>query len=234
MGKPAVMGGFWGSHMGLIDLLLERDGNKWKSACRRRRGAADLRARRTTRTSRPVERRPDDRRRGEGRPRGDAGLRPPAGRQDLGAALLLFRAGRRRSRRCRSSARRRPGTSSRLIKGDRSGRTLPILSAAAPFKAGGRNGPDYYTDVPAGDVAIKNVADLYLYPEHRPRGGDHRRAGEGMAGDVGRDLQPDRAGQGRPDADQRRLPELQFRRHRRRHLQDRPQPAAEIRPEGKL
>jgi 2',3'-cyclic-nucleotide 2'-phosphodiesterase/3'-nucleotidase len=41
---------------------------------------------------------------------------------------------------------------------------LPVLSAAAPFKAGGRGGPEYYTDVPAGDVAIKNVADLYLYP----------------------------------------------------------------------
>jgi 2',3'-cyclic-nucleotide 2'-phosphodiesterase/3'-nucleotidase len=41
---------------------------------------------------------------------------------------------------------------------------LPLLSAAAPFKAGGRGGPDYYTDVPAGDVAIRNVADLYLYP----------------------------------------------------------------------
>ena len=31
-GKPAVMGGFWGSHMGLIDLLLEQDGGKWKVA----------------------------------------------------------------------------------------------------------------------------------------------------------------------------------------------------------
>ena len=41
---------------------------------------------------------------------------------------------------------------------------LPILSAAAPFKAGGRGGPEYYTDVPEGDIAIKNVADLYLYP----------------------------------------------------------------------
>ncbi len=41
---------------------------------------------------------------------------------------------------------------------------LPVLSAAAPFKAGGRGGPDYYTDVAPGDVAIKNVADLYLYP----------------------------------------------------------------------
>lgn len=41
---------------------------------------------------------------------------------------------------------------------------LPVLSAAAPFKAGGRGGSDDYTDVPKGDVAIKNVADLYLYP----------------------------------------------------------------------
>jgi 2',3'-cyclic-nucleotide 2'-phosphodiesterase/3'-nucleotidase len=41
---------------------------------------------------------------------------------------------------------------------------LPILSAAAPFKAGGRGGPEYYTDVAPGDIAIKNVADLYLYP----------------------------------------------------------------------
>ncbi len=29
-GKPAVQAGFWGSHMGLIDLLLDRDGNSWK------------------------------------------------------------------------------------------------------------------------------------------------------------------------------------------------------------
>jgi 2',3'-cyclic-nucleotide 2'-phosphodiesterase/3'-nucleotidase len=41
---------------------------------------------------------------------------------------------------------------------------VPVLSAAAPFKAGGRGGAEYYTDVPAGDIAIKNVADLYLYP----------------------------------------------------------------------
>ncbi|NHX28110.1 2',3'-cyclic-nucleotide 2'-phosphodiesterase, partial [Escherichia coli] len=40
----------------------------------------------------------------------------------------------------------------------------PVLSAAAPFKAGGRGGPDYYTDIPAGDLAIRNVADLYLFP----------------------------------------------------------------------
>ncbi|HEK9102435.1 TPA: bifunctional 2',3'-cyclic-nucleotide 2'-phosphodiesterase/3'-nucleotidase [Bacillus pseudomycoides] len=41
---------------------------------------------------------------------------------------------------------------------------LPVLSAGAPFKAGGRNGATYYTDIPAGTLAIKNVADLYVYP----------------------------------------------------------------------
>lgn len=40
----------------------------------------------------------------------------------------------------------------------------PVLSAAAPFKTGGRQGWNYYTDIPAGPLAIKNVADLYMYP----------------------------------------------------------------------
>ena len=41
--------------------------------------------------------------------------------------------------------------------------SLPILSAAAPFKAGTRGDATAYTDIPAGPIAIKNVADLYLY-----------------------------------------------------------------------
>jgi len=41
---------------------------------------------------------------------------------------------------------------------------IPILSAGAPFKAGGRGGPDYFTDIPEGKIALKNVADLYIYP----------------------------------------------------------------------
>lgn len=40
---------------------------------------------------------------------------------------------------------------------------LPILSAAAPFKAGTRGDATAYTDIPVGPIAIKNVADLYLY-----------------------------------------------------------------------
>ncbi|MDR7315056.1 bifunctional 2',3'-cyclic-nucleotide 2'-phosphodiesterase/3'-nucleotidase [Brevibacillus nitrificans] len=41
---------------------------------------------------------------------------------------------------------------------------IPVLSAGAPFKAGGRNGASYYTNIPAGTIAIKNVSDLYIYP----------------------------------------------------------------------
>ncbi|MGL5155880.1 MAG: bifunctional 2',3'-cyclic-nucleotide 2'-phosphodiesterase/3'-nucleotidase, partial [Aeromonas veronii] len=39
----------------------------------------------------------------------------------------------------------------------------PILSAAAPFR-GGRNGPTDFTYVPAGNISLRNVADLYVYP----------------------------------------------------------------------
>ena len=40
---------------------------------------------------------------------------------------------------------------------------VPLLSAAAPFK-GGFGGARDYTDIPAGPIAIRNAADLYLYP----------------------------------------------------------------------
>ena len=35
----------------------------------------------------------------------------------------------------------------------------PVLSAAAPFKSGGRQGWSYYTDIPAGPLAIKHTAE---------------------------------------------------------------------------
>jgi 2',3'-cyclic-nucleotide 2'-phosphodiesterase/3'-nucleotidase len=40
---------------------------------------------------------------------------------------------------------------------------LPVLSMSSPFK-GGSTGVTDYTDVPAGNLALNNVADLYLYP----------------------------------------------------------------------
>jgi 2',3'-cyclic-nucleotide 2'-phosphodiesterase / 3'-nucleotidase len=41
--------------------------------------------------------------------------------------------------------------------------SLPVLSTASPFKTGFAGGADF-TDVAAGDIAINNAADLYLFP----------------------------------------------------------------------
>lgn len=41
---------------------------------------------------------------------------------------------------------------------------LPLLSAVAPFRAGGRAGPEAYIDLPAGPLSFSNAAELYLYP----------------------------------------------------------------------
>ncbi|WP_168733129.1 bifunctional 2',3'-cyclic-nucleotide 2'-phosphodiesterase/3'-nucleotidase [Thalassobius vesicularis] len=41
---------------------------------------------------------------------------------------------------------------------------IPLLSAASPFRAGGHAGPDNYTEVPAGALTLRGLADLYQFP----------------------------------------------------------------------
>jgi len=41
---------------------------------------------------------------------------------------------------------------------------LPLLSASAPFKTGGRGGPGHYTDIPEGPLRLRNITDLYGFP----------------------------------------------------------------------
>jgi len=161
-GKPAVMAGFWGSHMGLIDLLLEKaDDGKWAIVSH-------------TAEARPIFERVE----GKVKPLVESVANVLAAAQDDHDETLAY-------------VRRAVGETAaplhsyfalvaddpsvqivniaqkwyleQMMKGTE-WEALPILSAAAPFKAGGRGGPDYYTDVPVGPVAIKNVADLYLYP----------------------------------------------------------------------
>jgi len=161
-GKPAVMGGFWGSHMGLIDLLLERDGNRWRVVS-------------TTSEARPISKRNEDRSvtalvesvpsvLASVQAEHDATLayvRRAVGKTS--APLYSYFALVADDPSVQIVSQAQTWYIAEMLKGtDYAG--LPLLSAAAPFKAGGRGGPDYYTDVPAGDVAIKNVADLYLYP----------------------------------------------------------------------
>ena len=41
---------------------------------------------------------------------------------------------------------------------------LPVLSAVSPCKSGGRSGPRHYTDVPAGEICVRHIADLHVFP----------------------------------------------------------------------
>ncbi|MFV0292001.1 MAG: bifunctional 2',3'-cyclic-nucleotide 2'-phosphodiesterase/3'-nucleotidase [Paracoccus sp. (in: a-proteobacteria)] len=161
-GKPAVMAGFWGSHMGLVDLLLEREGENWKIAGH-------------TVEARPIYERDADRNvvplvesvvaveesvAAEHQATLDY-VRQSVGKTSAPLYSYFALVADDPSIQIVTNAQRW------YIKQMMAGTPyegLPILSAGAPFKAGGRGGPDYYTDVPASDIAIKNVADLYLYP----------------------------------------------------------------------
>lgn len=162
MGKPAVMAGFWGSHMGLIDLLLEKDGNSWK--------IVDF-----TSEARPIYHRDDNR-----KIVADVSDKPEvlsAAKAEHEATLAYVRrpVGKTSAPLYSYFALVADDPSVQIVSNaqtwyikamlkDGPYKDYPVLSAAAPFKAGGRGGADYYTDVAAGDIAIKNVADLYLYP----------------------------------------------------------------------
>lgn len=160
-GKPAVMAGFWGSHLGLIDLLLERDGGAWRIAS-------------STSEARPIYRR-EERERiplvDSSQPVLDAAaadheatlayIRRAVGKTSAALHSYFALVADDPSVQIVSQAQR--WYIDTMMQGTE-WEGLPILSAAAPFKAGGRGGAEYYTDVEAGDIAIKNVADLYLYP----------------------------------------------------------------------
>ncbi len=161
-GKPAVMPGFWGSHLGVIDLLLTHTQNGWTITGDRS-------------TALPVARRDETGR-----------LRPLV----AAAPRLLDNVGPAHDETI-AFMRRRIGTSATalhsyfalvaqseavqlvchaqewhlrpLLKAT-AHEGLPLLSAAAPFKAGGRAGPDHYTSIPAGRLHLRNLADLYNFP----------------------------------------------------------------------
>jgi 2',3'-cyclic-nucleotide 2'-phosphodiesterase/3'-nucleotidase len=162
MGKPATMGGFWGSHLGLIALLLERDGNAWRVVT-------------STSEARPISKRNEDRSITALVADDQKVLDAVVQEHDETLTYVRTAVGKTAAPLHSYFALVADDPSvqivsiaqkwyvAEMLKGtEHAG--LPVLSAAAPFKAGGRGGPEYYTDVAVGDVAIKNVADLYLYP----------------------------------------------------------------------
>ncbi|WP_136636469.1 bifunctional 2',3'-cyclic-nucleotide 2'-phosphodiesterase/3'-nucleotidase [Pseudooceanicola onchidii] len=161
-GKPAVMGGFWGSHLGVIDLMLEKDGSEWRVLMHEA-------------ATRPISKRNEDRSITalvESVPTVLAAVqkehdetlnyvRTAVGKTDTPLHSYFALVADDPSVQVVTNAQK--WYIEEMMKGTE-WEALPILSAGAPFKAGGRGGPEYYTEVPVGDVAIKNVADLYLYP----------------------------------------------------------------------
>jgi 2',3'-cyclic-nucleotide 2'-phosphodiesterase/3'-nucleotidase len=161
-GKPAVMAGFWGSHLGLVDLLLERQDDGWTVVSH-------------SVEARPIYDRGDDRSitplvesvaeveqsvATEHQATLDY-IRRPVGKTSAPLYSYFALVADDPSVQIVSIAQK--WYIQQMMAGTPN-EGLPILSAAAPFKAGGRGGPEYYTDVAVGDIAIKNVADLYLYP----------------------------------------------------------------------
>lgn len=153
-GKPAVMGGCWGAHVGLIDLLLLREGGEWRVLGTR----SEVRAL-------PAGGLKSDRRIAEAVAglHADtlAAIRRPVGRTSEPLHTYFSHLGVTGSLQVVAEAQR-DYVRQRLA--DPELAELPILSAVAPFKSGGRGGPAGYTDVPEGPVALRHIADLYPFP----------------------------------------------------------------------
>lgn len=155
-GKPAVMGGCFGAQIGLIDLALRREGGAWQVLGARsevRSVPTDPEAAVEDDTVRAAVARAHT--------GALAAVRRPIGR--LAAPLHSYFA-----HLGRTAALGTVGAAQiahvRALLADRPEAGLPVLAAVAPFKAGGRAGPEGYTDVPAGPLALRHVADLYAFP----------------------------------------------------------------------
>lgn len=155
LGKPVVMPGFNGSHLGVIDLDLQGDG---RGGWQVQHGAV---------AARPVQ---------------GAGLPPSAevqravsleheatmafARRSVGETqipLHSYFSAVRPTAALRVVAEAQARHVRRQLQG-RPEAALPLLSAASPFKAGGRGGPRNYIDIPAGPMALRHVSDLYIFP----------------------------------------------------------------------
>jgi 2',3'-cyclic-nucleotide 2'-phosphodiesterase/3'-nucleotidase len=153
-GVPAVMAGYWGGHIGVIDLTLEAAGGGWRVA-----GAkAELRpvARSTPADPAPLA---------ATKAAHEATLayvRAPVGEIEERLSSYFAMIGDDASVRVVHEAQlwyaRKAMADAPALAG------APLLSASAPFKCGGRAGPDHYTDVAKGEIALRHVADLYVYP----------------------------------------------------------------------
>lgn len=155
---PAVMPGFWGSHLGQIDLEMSHSRGAWS-------------VERSTSTLRPIYSRrggevsslaPADERVLEtiapAHAATRAWVRKPVGRIDAGVHSYFVWAGHDPATGLVNAAQR---WYSRQALAGGPYADLPILSAAAPFRAGYT--PEAFIDIAAGEVRLADAADLYMY-----------------------------------------------------------------------
>ena len=159
-GKPAVMGNFWGKSLGVIELGLVYRGGRWQidpaathSEVRDIRQADGSFVAPDHEVARLIEDVHQATIAYVSTPIGDSDFAMTSYFADLGDVTALQPV----------NTAQREYTMRYIAKNLPQYAGIPVLSAAAPFKTG-FGGPADYTDVAAGPMAIRNAADLYLYP----------------------------------------------------------------------
>jgi 2',3'-cyclic-nucleotide 2'-phosphodiesterase/3'-nucleotidase len=157
------MPGLWGSHLGVIDLALERANGRWAIAASRSE-ARPIAARDENGAIKALT----------GEDQALAGLVAPAHDRTLGVTrrevahspvgLHSYFAPIGVDTAARAVMRAQAWAVRAAIRGTPQA-GLPVLSAASAFKAGGRGGPDFFTDVAPGPMTMRDLSDLYLYTD---------------------------------------------------------------------
>ncbi|MGR5178261.1 2',3'-cyclic-nucleotide 2'-phosphodiesterase [Vibrio parahaemolyticus] len=160
-GVAAVMPGRWGSHVGVMDLVLEKDGDSWKVAT----AQTEARPIFDANNKKPLV----DADKGiVDAVKGDHDATRDFVNQPIGKAndvMYSFLALVQDDPTVQIVNLAQKDYVETMIQGDPDLDGLPVLSAAAPFKAGGRkNDPANFTEVESGQLTFRNAADLYLYP----------------------------------------------------------------------
>ncbi|ATF12435.1 bifunctional 2',3'-cyclic-nucleotide 2'-phosphodiesterase/3'-nucleotidase [Brevibacillus brevis X23] len=158
-GKPAVMPGFWGNHLGVIDLTLKQENGKWKVAESATK-VVPIYDKANKASLADADKTIVDAVK-EDHDKTVEWVRSAVGKTS--SPIFSYFALVQDDPSIQIVTNAQKWFVEKNVKGTEY-EGIPVLSAGAPFKAGGRNGVSYYSNIPAGTIAIKNVSDLYIYP----------------------------------------------------------------------
>ena len=159
-GKPAVMGNYWGKSLGVIDLALVRREGHWQiDAAATHSEVRDIKNADGSFVAPDPEIAALVKRVHEAT---IAYVSTPIGDSDFAMTTYFAKVGEVTALQPVNTAQREY-VERYVAKNLPQFADVPVLSAAAPFKAG-FGGPTDFTDIAAGPLAIRNAADLYLYP----------------------------------------------------------------------